>query len=137
MSALGYDLVPLVQRGGGVGKGDVGLLHDAEVAGSRLPAVGGSQAEDRPLLVVGDVIVLLLPDIAGEGGFVGLISVVEGCLVTCKPLLEGVGREPDVLLGVASSFHSAFVHQATGLALSIKGAGWLPAVATFCFHFRR
>ena len=99
------------------------------MAGFCLPTVGGSKAEseDRPLLVEGDAVVLLLPDVAGEGGFVGLVSVSERCLVSCKPLLEGVGCEPDILLDVAGSFYSA-------LALSIQGAGRPPAVATFSLH---
>ena len=134
MSTFGYNFIPLVQHGGGVGKGDVCLLHETEVAGSCLPTVGGSKAEDRPLLVEGDAIVLLLPDVAGEGGFVGLVSVSERCLVSCKPLLEGVGCEPDILLDVTGSFYSALVHNIARLALSIQGAGRPPAVATFSLH---
>ena len=62
----------------------------------------------------------------------GKLLVVEGLLVAGEPLLEGVGSEPDVLLGGASSFYSALINKAVGLTLPFQGAVGLvlgPAVA--------
>ena len=41
----------------------------------------------------------------------GKLLVIEGLLVAGETLLEGVGSEPDVLLGGASSFNSALVNK--------------------------
>ena len=62
----------------------------------------------------------------------GKLLVIEGLLVAGEPLLEGVGSEPDVLLGGACSFNSALVNKAVGLTLPFQGAVSLvlgPAVA--------
>ena len=55
----------------------MGLLHDAEVACSHFPTVGGCCADDVPVLGEWDVLVLELPDVAREGCLVGLVPVFE------------------------------------------------------------
>ena len=64
MAAFGDDLVPFVQCLIWVCEGDVGLLQEAEVAGSHFPAVGWGLAEYGPMLLVCSLLVFLVPDIA-------------------------------------------------------------------------
>ena len=101
MAAFGNDLVPLVECCHWVGEGDLKLLHEAEVTGSHFPAVGWSLADNRPALRKRYILVLQLPEIAGEGGSVGKLLVIEGLLMAGEPLLEGVGSESDVYIQVA------------------------------------
>ena len=44
----------------------------------------------------------------------GKLLVIEGLFVAGEPLLEGVGSEPDVLLGSAGSFNCTLVDKAVG-----------------------
>ena len=52
--------------------------------------------------------------IAGEGGSVCKLLVIEGLLVAVEPLLEGVGSESDVLI-------SALINKAD---TSLPGDSW-------------
>ena len=128
MPALRDNFIPLVQGQGRVGDGYVGLLHDAEVARSHFPTVGGCCADDVPALGVRDVLVLELPDVAREGCLVGLVPVCERCLVSREPLLEGVACESYVLLCAVRGGDGALVHQVGCLTLAVKGAWGFPAV---------
>ena len=105
MATFGNDLVPLVECCHGVGQGDVKLLHEAEVTGSHLPAVGWSLADNRPAPRKRYILVLQLPEIAREGDSVGKLLVIEGLLVAGEQLLEGVGSESIyVIIYILSSY---------------------------------
>ena len=87
MAAFGNDLVPLVECCHRVGEGDLELLHEVEVTGSRFPAVGQVLADNR--LRERYIPVLQLPEIAEEGGSaVDKLLVIEGLLVAGEPLSE-------------------------------------------------
>ena len=137
MAALGNNLISFVKCGPGVGQRDVRLLHQTEVADPHPPAVRWRKAEDGPVLIVCDLLILQLPDVTWEGGLGGKLVVGEGGLLSSEPLHEAVWGESDLLLGGASGLHSAPVDKVGGLALSFQWAGLRSTVAALGLHAGR
>ena len=65
-----------------------------------LLAVRRGQSLDAPFCREGDVIILQLPDVGGEGSAVGVGLFVEGVAVCVVPLLKGVGLQADILFAL-------------------------------------
>ena len=64
VAALGNNFIPFVKCGPGVSQGDVRLLHQTEEADPHPPVVRWRKAKDGPVLTVGGLLILQLPDVA-------------------------------------------------------------------------
>ena len=97
MSAVGEDLEPLVEGGLLLTEQDVPALKEAEAAllGGGAVAAGGGQ--DGPVQLVGDPLVLQLPDVGAEGGPL-LLLVVYVAVVSSDPLFGRVDGDARVVL---------------------------------------
>ena len=122
VSALAHDLRPLVKHYDWVTSGYGCFLSETEATISATSAVGVGDADGLP----GDggihPLVLLLPDVLGEGSVVPLAGVGEGGLVVVESELECDCSLADVLLVLGVGVHLGFVHQAGDLAPSLERA---------------
>ena len=69
VSAFPVDLVPFIERGRAVGRGDEGLLLQAELALLGLLAVRRCQSLDAPFHREGDVIILQLTPLSSSNQY--------------------------------------------------------------------
>ena len=97
MSTVGEDFEPLVEGGLLFTEQDVPTFKEAEAAllGRGVVAAGGGQ--DGPVQLVGDPLVLQLPDV-GAGGGPLLLLVVYVAVVPGNPLFGGVDGDACVVL---------------------------------------
>ena len=97
VSAVGEDLKPLVEGGLLLTEQDVPTFKEAEAAllGRGVVAAGGGQ--DGPVQLVGDPLVLQLPDVGAEGGPL-LLLVVYVAVVPGNPFFGGVDGDARVVL---------------------------------------
>jgi len=87
--AVGEDLEPLVEGGLLLLEQDVPALQEAEAALLRGGVVAAGSGQDGPVQLVGDPLILQLPNVGAEGGAL-LLLVVDIAVVPGDPLFGGV-----------------------------------------------
>ena len=87
--AVGEDLEPLVEGGLLLLEQDVPALQEAEAALLRGGVVASGSGQDGPVQLVGDPLILQLPNVGAEGGAL-LLLVVDIAVVPGDPLFGGV-----------------------------------------------
>ena len=119
--ALLHDLRPLVQHEADVPTGNGCLLGEAEVALLVAPCVRVGDTHRLPGDVGVQALVLLPPEVVGQGGLVPLGVADKGGLVVVVPQLKGYCSLPNILLDFISTLSPSFVYQALDLAFSLEG----------------
>ena len=97
MPAVGEDLEPLVEGGLLLLEQDVPALQEAEAALLRGGVVAAGSGQDGPVQLVGDPLILQLPNVGAEGGAL-LLLVVDIAVVPGDPLFGGVDGDSGVVL---------------------------------------
>ena len=97
MPAVGEDLEPLVEGGLLLLEQDVPALQEAEAALLRGGVVAAGSGQDGPVQLVGDPLILQLPNVGAEGGAL-LLLVVDIAVVPGDPLFGGVDGDACVVL---------------------------------------
>ena len=102
-----------------------------------LLAVWRGQSLDAPFCSEGDVLILQLPYMGGEGSAVGVGLFVEGVAVGVVPLLEGVGCQADVFFVLLLRGNCTLVDHIWSQAASLQNTAGLavPTVATTLHMF--
>ena len=108
--ALLHDLRPLVQHEVDVPACNGCLLCETETAMLAAPCVGVGDTHRLPGDVGVQTLVLLFPEVVGQGGVVLLALTDKGGLVVVKPQLESYCCLSNVLLYLISSLSPSFVN---------------------------